>query len=149
MSDILERISELKKKKSALNREAAKIREDFEIYITDQSIPLSERWDLFSQSPDELNNHMEYIIKAKSDGLISLLSYRFDAPEVYGRGKRIDTKELFDAKKLFDNVFEDEPLHCEAEYYDTEYRDEESIKLNKEAMEEILSQNCGSFCLDW
>lgn len=138
MSDILERISELNKKKSALNQEAAKIKEDFETYITDQSIPLSERWDLFSRSPDELNNHMEYIIKAKSEGLISLLSYRFDAPEVYGRGKRIDTKELFD------NVFEDEPLH-----YEAEYRDEESIKLNKEAMEEILSQNCGSFCLDW
>jgi hypothetical protein len=138
MSDILERIKELKKKKSALNQEAAKIREDFENYITDQSIPLGERWDLFSQSPDELNNHMKYIIKAKSDGLISLLSYRFDAPEVYGRGKRIDTK------KLFDDIFEDEQLN-----YDTEYYDEESIKLNKEAMEEILSQNCGSFCLDW
>lgn len=144
MSDILGRISELKKKKSALNQEAAKIKEDFETYITDQSIPLSERWDLFSRSPDELNNHMEYIIKAKSEGLISLLSYRFDAPEVYGRGKRIDTKALFDAKKLFDNIFEDEQSD-----YDTEYRDEESIKLNKEAMEEILSQNCGSFCLDW
>jgi hypothetical protein len=138
MSNILERISELKKKKSALNQEAAKIREDFETYITDQSIPLGERWDLFSQSPDELNNHLKYIIKAKSDGLSSLLSYRFDAPEVYGRGKRIDTK------KLFDDIFEDEQLN-----YDTEYHDEETIKLHKEAMEEILSQNCGSFCLDW
>lgn len=77
MSDILERIKELKKKKSALNQEAAKIREYFETYITDQSIYLGERWDLFSQSPDEL-----------------------------------------------------------------------TIKLHKEAMKEILSQNCGSFCLD-
>lgn len=138
MTDILARLKELKDKKAELERELAKIQKDFEVYISDKSIPLGERWAIFSKSPDELNEHNEYFIQANTAGLQYILDNWFDAPEVYGRGKRIKTKDLFE------DTFKDSKLE-----YNPEHHDEKEIAFYKEAMEDILSQNCGSFCYDW
>lgn len=138
MTDILERLNDLKTKKIELQNEANKIRTDFESYITNQDIPLSERWSLFVKSPDELNYHEDYLIDASSEGLQYILDNWFDAPEIYGRGKKIETKNLFE------NIFKDESLN-----YNENQHSEGDIKLYKEAMEDILEQNCGSFCFDW
>lgn len=67
-----------------------------------------------------------------------ILDNWFDAPEIYGRGKKIETKNLFE------NIFKDESLN-----YNENQHSEGDIKLYKEAMEDILEQNCGSFCFDW
>jgi hypothetical protein len=138
MTDILQRLKDLEKRKKELKTEANAIRSDFESYIVDNNIPLGERWYLFSHSPDELNNHEDYLISAKSSGLQYILDNWFDAPEVYGRGKKINTK------KFFEDIFEEKTL----KYNEDEYESDE-IEWFKEAMEEILAQNCGSFCFDW
>ena len=138
MTDILKRLADLKKQEANLKKEANKIQTDFEEYISDQSIPLGTRWFLFVSAPDKLSNHEKYFITANTVGLQHVKDNFFDAPEVYGRGKRINTKELFE------DIFKDESLS-----YDSDDYDEETIKLYKEAMEDILNQNCASFCFDW
>lgn len=137
MTDILKRIQDLKQMKIELEKESAKLKADFKEYISDKSLPLAERWKIFAKSPDELKEHSNYIIRAKTRGLNYVLENWFDAPEVYGRGKRIETAYLFD------NVF-DSNLN-----YNPKYFSDEKVALCKEAMEDILSQNCGSFCYDW
>lgn len=138
MTDILKRIQEFKQKKAELEREASKIQTDFESYISDQSLPLAERWSVFSRAPEELQDHSDYFITPTTKGLKYVLDNWFDAPEIYGRGKRIDTTNLFES------VFDDKDLN-----YNPKYVSEEKVALCKEAMEDILSQNCGSFCFDW
>lgn len=138
MSDILERLADLKQKEAALKRESSKIQIDFENYISNKDIPLGRRWFLFVTAPDNLSNHEDYFITANSDGLRYIKANWFDAPEVYGRGKRINTKTLFD------NIFQDESLS----YNEYDYN-HELINLCKDAMEDILNQNCASFCFDW
>lgn len=137
MKDLLDRIKELKKKKSEVKKEAKKIKEDFENYITDQNIPLSERWDFFGKAPEDLSFQNSSIMAAESEGLIYVLDNFFTPRELYGRGQQIDTKSLFQF------VFDDSDLN-----YDSSKHSEKKIALCKEAMEEILSENCSSFCLD-
>jgi len=138
MTDILERLADLKQQEANLKKEAKKIQKEFENYISDKTIPLGQRWFLFVEAPDNLSNHERYFIKANSKGLQHIKDNWFDAPEVYGRGKRINTKTLFE------DIFGDESLECDSEYYS-----DEEIELYKEAMEDILNQNCASFCFDW
>lgn len=138
MTDILKRLADLKQQESNLKKEAKKITKEFESYISDKTIPLGKRWFLFVEAPDTLSNHERYFIKAQSKGLQHIKDNWFDAPEVYGRGKRINTKELFE------DIFEDESLA-----YDSESYDPSEIELYKDAMEDILNQNCASFCFDW
>ena len=45
---------------------------------------------------------------------------------------------------MFDRVFSTHDLE-----YNNEYYSEKEIALYKEAMEDVLSQNCASFCFDW
>ena len=138
MKDLLDRIKKLKKKKAEVKKEAKKIKEDFVSYITDQNIPLAERWDFFRKAPDELSFQDSSIMDAQSEGLRYVLDNWFTIKEIYGRGKEIDTKSLFQF------VFDDADLN-----YDLTQHSKEKIALCKEAMEEILSENCSSFCLDW
>ena len=138
MKDLLDRIKKLKKKKAEVKKEAKKIKDDFVSYIIDQNIPLAERWDFFRKAPDELSFQDSSIMDAQSEGLRYVLDNWFTIKEIYGRGKEIDTKSLFQF------VFDDADLN-----YDSTQHSKEKIALCKEAMEEILSENCSSFCLDW
>lgn len=115
MTDILERINDLNRKKQELTKESEMLKKEFSSYISNKDISLAQRWKTFCQAPDELSNH-----------------------EVYGRGKKISTKEMFY------HVFTNSDL----EYNNEDYSEKE-IALYKEAMEEVLSKNCASFCFDW
>lgn len=139
---ILEKMDSLLAKKAKYQEEIIKesdsIKKEFESYIKDKSIPLEKRWTLFLNSPDEINNHSEWLIKTKSKGMKHILEGFEDSPEVYGRGKKVIVKELFEDVFLIDQKI----------FNDLDY-DEKELFLNKDAMEELLSKNCGSFCIDW
>lgn len=138
MTDILERINDLNRKKQELTRESEMLKKEFSSYISNKDISLAQRWKTFCQAPNELSNHEPYMIKAKSKGLKYIKDNWFNAPEVYGRGKEISTKEIF--YRVFNN--------SDLEYNNEDYSEKE-IALYKEAMEEVLSKNCASFCFDW
>jgi len=138
MTDILERINDLNRKKQELQKESDKLKREFSSYISNKDIPLHQRWKTFCKAPDELSNHERYLINARTKGLQYIKDNWFDAPEVYGRGKKISTKEMFD------RVFSTHDL----KYSKQDYTEKE-IALYKEAMEDVLSQNCASFCFDW
>lgn len=139
--EILEKLAEHKKKEKALKEEAKNLRIEFSKYITNKEIPLADRWEVFIAAPRDLKKHEEYIITAKSDGLKYVMDKWFDAPEVYGRGKQI----------YMADVFVDCVHHGEIHPSSFAYRmDEEKAKeLLTQALEEVLSNNLGSFCYDW
>jgi hypothetical protein len=137
---ILEKMSDYHKEKNALEAKAEKIKSEFKEYISDKSIPLVERWNFFANAGDEFKEHSDWIIRANSVGLKYVMDNWFDAPEIYGRGKRIDVVECF------------EDCVCDGELNADGFGDldeEEAIKCLTEALEEILERNQGSFCIDW
>ena len=138
---ILEKMNEYQKEKNTLESKASKLKSEFREHITDKSIPLVERWEFFADAGDEFKEHSDWIIRANSVGLKYVMDNWFDAPEVYGRGKRIDVVECFE-----ECVYEGE-LHVDNFGYDGD--DEEAEKCLTEALEEILERNLGSFCIDW
>lgn len=138
---ILEKMNQYQEEKNALEAKASKLKSDFREYIADKSIPLVERWEFFCEAGDEFKNHSDWIITAKSVGLKYVMDNWFDAPEIYGRGKRVDLTERFqdcvDGGEL-----------C-PENFAYKMDKEEAEKCLIEALEEILDKNIGSFCIDW
>jgi hypothetical protein len=138
---ILEKMNEYQKEKNALETKASKLKSEFREHITDKSTPLVERWEFFADAGDEFKEHSDWIIQPNSVGLKYVKDNWFDAPEVYGRGKRIDVAECFE-----DCVHGGE-LHPESFSYKMDK--DEAEKCLTEALEEILEKNLGSFCIDW
>jgi hypothetical protein len=138
---LVEKMKEYDKHKAALEVEAKQLKRDFELYIRDKSIPLVERWAFFESADDAFKNHSRWIITASSKGLKYVMDNRFDAPEVYGRGKQIFTA------RIFEECVWDGQLWPENFAYDMDK--EKSEKLLTEALEEVLQKNIGSFCFDW
>lgn len=133
--DILEKFEAYHKDKQALEAKANKLKSDFREYISDKSIPLVERWQFFINTGDEFKEHSRWIIRPNSTGLKYVIDNWFDAPEVYGRGKRIDIAECFedcvDAEEIY------------PENFSGSMDKEEAEKCLTEALEEILEKNIG------
>lgn len=135
---ILEKIDSLILKKKTCQNQIGKeynsIKKEFEECIKDKSVPLEERWILFLKSPDEFNEHPRWLNKTNSKGMKYILECLMNSPDVYGKSKKIQTKELFE------DVFLTEKSCFNHRDYDNK-----ELSLNRDAMEYILQQNCGSF----
>lgn len=136
---IVEKIADYNKRKSSLEAEALGLKTDFENYVQDKDIPLELRWQTFIEADNDFKNHSDWYFHATSDGLKYIKNNWFDAPEVYGRGKRIYWSE----------ALEDYFYLGEIQPHGIASSQKNGDKLLREAMEEILAGNQGSFCIDW
>lgn len=132
--DIIEKLADLK-----ANTENLKV--EFSQYITNKEIPLAPRWEVFIEAPHDLKNHEEYIITATSNGLKYVMDNWFGRSSSYSRGNQIYMADLF-----VDCVHGGE-IHPSS--FDYEMDTEQAEQLLTEALEEVLSNNLGSFCYDW
>ena len=57
MTDILERINDLNRKKQELQKESDKLKREFSSYISNKDIPLPQRCKTFCKAPDELSKN--------------------------------------------------------------------------------------------
>lgn len=56
----LKEVEDLKvKQQKELHEATQKVQRDFEAYISDKSISLKDRWDTFTNAPDELSAHID------------------------------------------------------------------------------------------
>jgi hypothetical protein len=107
--------------------------------IKDKSIPLMERWKIFNNSDDDFKNQQDWLYRAKGVGMKYIMDNWLDAPEVYGRGKTIIIKDLFE-----EVVYGDE-----LNYTGYKLNDEKMKQILISALEEILESNLSSFKFDW
>lgn len=136
--DIKEKIKLLTKKKAEVVNELYQAKSEFKQYITNKEIPVLERWKFFINAPNELKEQSKYIIRPENEFLNYFVHNKFDAPEIYGRGKTI-----YVATMLNNLVYSDS--FNEEDYFYEEFGEE----VIKQGIEELLEMNLEYFCLDW
>ena len=136
-----EKIQAYNQAKKDLEKQAKDLKSDFEKYLVNKNIPLVERWEFFVNSDEGFKNHKRSIHRANSEGMQYVMDNWFNAPEVYGRGKRIDVADLFGDCVHNGNIY--------PENFSYKMQKEDAQELLEEALEEILNNNLGSFCFDW
>lgn len=121
---------------SSLETKSKTVKDDYLAYIQDTSIPVEERWKLFEQAPKVMKEHSRYILSRHNPGIQKLLE------SLDGEHSKDEFKN-FDTVELVSDVFEMDCLE-----YGEEVSEEEK-ELYKQAIEELLRLNCGSFCYTW
>ena len=121
---------------SSLETKAKVVKSDYLAYIQDTSIPVEERWELFKQAPKVMKEHSRYILNRHNPGIQKLLE------SLDGEYSKDEFKN-FDTVELVSDVFDMEHLEEDEEV------SEEEQELYKQAIEELLRLNCGSFCYTW
>lgn len=121
---------------SSLETKSKTVKDDYLAYIQDTSIPVEERWKLFEQAPKVMKEHSRYILSRHNPGIQKLLE------SLDGEHSKDEFKN-FDTVELVSDVFEMDCLE------DGEEVSEEEKELYKQAIEELLRLNCGSFCYTW
>lgn len=121
---------------SSLETKSKTVKDDYLAYIQDTSIPVEERWKLFEQAPKVMKEHSRYILSRHNPGIQKLLE------SLDGEYSKDEFKN-FDTVELVSDVFEMDYLE------DGEEVSEEEKELYKQAIEELLRLNCGSFCYTW
>lgn len=121
---------------SSLETKSKAVKSDYLAYIQDTSIPVEERWKLFEQAPKVMKEHSRYILSRHNPGIQKLLE------SLDGEYSKDEFKN-FDTVELVSDVFEMDYLE------DGEEVSEEEKELYKQAIEELLRLNCGSFCYTW
>lgn len=121
---------------SSLETKSKTVKDDYLAYIQDTSIPVEERWKLFEQAPKVMKEHSRYILSRHNPGIQKILE---SLDVEYSK----DEFKNFDTVELVSDVFEMDCLE------DGEEVSEEEQELYKQAIEELLRLNCGSFCYTW
>ncbi len=121
---------------SSLETKSKTVKDDYLAYIQDTSIPVEERWKLFEQAPKVMKEHSRYILSRHNPGIQKILE------SLDGEYSKDEFKN-FDTVELVSDVFE---MDCLEE---GEEVSEEEQELYKQAIEELLRLNCGSFCYTW
>lgn len=121
---------------SSLETKSKAVKSDYLAYIQDTSIPVEERWELFKQAPKVMKEHSRYILNRHNPGIQKLLE-SLDGEYSKDEFKNFDTVELVSDVFDMDHLEEDEEVS------------EEEQELYKQAIEELLRLNCGSFCYTW
>ncbi len=118
-----EDIEILIEKKNDLKAAASVLKERFETWLKDKSIPVDERWDLWLRAPSEIKNHSSFIEHFKFRG--EEISWYDDFYEQKG------------ATVMLENVIE------------SIAEDEEEIEPINNLKDQILERNLESFIYDW
>lgn len=121
---------------SSLENKSKAVKSNYLAYIQDTSIPVEERWKLFKQAPKVMKEHSRYILNRHNPGIQKLLE------SLDGEYSKDEFKN-FDTVELVSDVFDMEHLEEDEEV------SEEEQELYKQAVEELLRLNCGSFCYTW
>ena len=128
--------SEIKGYLSTAKQDITKLRQLFESYIADKSVPLDERWGAFVAAHDDLK------LKDFGTDMFDALPDEFIS---YGGPIHAERYEVITSKFI---VFRIQEVQNNPEDY---YRNQElflSVNLD-ELKEEILLKNLGSFTFDW
>lgn len=120
----------------------ASMKQDFEKYISDKSVPFEERWLTFINAPSELKNHENY---GPNFSTMPNDFVMYDGPIHADRGHTINIKDMFqEIEDVLSEIKEGtyEPIY---NWHIKSYN-----KLDVNALkEEILEKNIGSFDYDW
>lgn len=135
-----EKIKDYLEQKNQLQKSANILKIEFTKYITNKNIPLLERWGYYIKAPNDVKYIKTDLISPKSKFLQQHFRHRFDAPEVYGRGKRIYINDIFG-----DLVWKGQINLEEYNYKNPGLTEEEVF----EGMEELLEENLDYFTFDW
>lgn len=110
-------------------------------YITDKSVPLSERWDAFKLAPMEMKEHENYgpSFNSLPDDFIM-----YEGPTHMDRGETMNTVRM--VSKIEESLIE----IAEDDYFGADWHLDAFKQLNLDALkEEILLNNLGTFDYDW
>lgn len=120
-------LSKIQALKVAYDKECVELKGQFEVVVKDPSIPLDDRWALWTSAPKELKNEAPWIkhLKLPDYGEISW----YDDACLSGRG------EIVYLQKVHDQYLEEAEEWTEADFI--------AFKTW------VLDQNLYSFCWDW
>lgn len=150
MTKVAELTQRVKDAVAQMNATVAAVKNDFEKFIVDQSIPLDERWQLWEDAPHELKDHQSWIVHFKNlhddavgyDGLIRHAE----------RHETVHIDDLMESiEECFDEYSEGPPEGSDehhARWYRNKQKVFEEFDLNA-LKEEILAMNLASFEYDW
>lgn len=119
-----------------LKEEISFIKEKFEAHITDQSIPLDKRWEMFCAAPEELKNDLSYLDLEATKVFEAKGLLEYDEPPFFPeKYRRYDTAcMLSDLEKYYMGARTIEGITAE-----------DIIEIK----EHVLKYNLGSFIYDW
>lgn len=114
----------------------------FEVYIQDQSIPLSERWEVFCITPYEMKEHDPCGPSFHNSLPRDFIMY--DGPIDMDRGYTMNTIKMVE---YIESALAEIAID---EYLGNDRKKDLFLSINlDEIKEEILEQNLGSFTYDW
>jgi len=118
------------------------LKQEFESVITDQSLPLEERWELFEKAPDYLK---------KTSGWVYHFECLKDKPEDHDSRAEEDIYENENRGAHLCAVDIVETIIGNHKDYEVgeEYRSLVTPEQIPLMQEEIMSQNMGYICYDW
>ncbi len=121
-----------------------KLKEDFEAFITDKTIPLEVRWKTFEEAPEELSPEEDY--SDPYEGLDDLINNGADGDdrEFWHDAYYFDRHSHHD---MMDLVWEIETGHLDEFMKDWECFKDPTI-LNQ-VKEKLMEHNMKSFNIDW
>ena len=112
------------------------LQSDYWTYITDKSIPVMDRWEVYVEAPKELKEHDDYIVEFNSP----FLQLLFDVDNGYlERGQHIYIHDRI-CHIIYDGIIDLERNNLQYEYTEADVH---------EAMEELLLKNLSYFTFDW
>lgn len=109
------------------------IKTEFEQYISDTSIPLDERWEVFTYAPSELRGHSPWV--ERFDGIPK----DFVGHDGYVWAERYQTIYVTEILERYDDI-----IHYPDDF-DLKAGDFDIIAFK----EGVLKRNIGSFDYDW
>jgi hypothetical protein len=132
----------------AVNEELRQLRPEFVAFITDKSIPLTERWDTWESAPSELKDHHGWIVHFESLPR-DFVGYDCDV--------NADRHQTVNISNIMENLYEKQQMVEDGEpekgnwmhkYWKgaVEFFEKHSIE---EFQEEVLAMNLESFEYDW
>lgn len=136
-----------------MNATVRAVKHDFETFIVDTTVPLDERFEVWTDAPNELKNHQGWIVHFKTlhDDAIGYDGYIRHAD----RHETVHIDDLLDAIQdgFADyEAYKEEPPTDESSWEYRYFKKKEKIfeEFDLAAFkEEVLSMNLGSFEYDW
>jgi hypothetical protein len=141
IADLKLAIDQMQEESRKLKERANQLRVDFKKIMSDKSIPLDDRWDMFIKAPSDLKGHQSYVWDSK------ILGRDFNWYTDYSceRHQEVDLIEFVEnLEEDFNAIAEGE----DAAYMFTE-KFEDTPEVVEALKEEILADNIASFTFDW
>jgi hypothetical protein len=130
------KLNDIISRNNVIRQAHADLQSDYWAYITDKSMPLMDRWEVYVEAPKELKENYNYIVDFNSPLLQSLFDVHNDNLEL---GQHIYIHDRV-CHIIYDGVIDLEGNDLQYEYTEADVH---------EAMEELLLKNLSYFTFDW